>query len=584
MDQVAIDSASTEDLLNVVYDVSADPASFQTLTTAFEQWIWPKIEDSDNTDLENYFASHFERAEGILAHISSHMPDTQLSEHLDQTGALSNTNVLLFDDQLKIVSGSGAAQQSFSLKPGDLISDLPILPEDIPPLLQHANKLLAQGQDTQSFLRVRHQDGQRLIILQIRVVSHEDRTFLAAVSSNVHWPNEYQEWLHRAYGLTSAECEIVRLIVDCQNITEIAHSRGRSEGTIRNQVKSIFAKTGSRNQAELVRLAMSIMQVAAFDDDKAIYSALQRKSAPTSLPHVPVNSVTGPDGRNLDYLILGDPEGAPVIYLQTELGLTRLPQFVEDNARRRGMRVISPIRAGFGNSDPVPKNASFSKQVAQDLLTVMDHEGITSLPVISIAADNAFPAYMHILRPGSVKAIIATSGCFPFENDDQAARQHATHRLMHSTARYFPRLLPFVAKASFAFIRKTGKEVMIKLIFKNAPHDLKLFENPDVRAAVLEGSDVGLSDQHSAHEAFILQCLSYHDPEQLTLLPRLKADGVPYHSLNGLKDPSMHADTVAENQERHAWIDFHIYPEAGQWLFFQHPDDVFDLVERFLVK
>ena len=105
-----------------------------------------------------------------------------------------------------------------------------------------------------------------------------------------------------------------------------------------------------------------------------------------------------------------------------------------------------------------------------------------------------------------------------------------------------------------------------------------------MRDAVLEGSNVGLSDQHSAHEAFMLQCLSYHDPEQLTLLPRLKADGVPYHSLNGLKDPSMHADTVAENQERHPWIDFHIYPEAGQWLFFQHPDDVFDLVERYLVK
>ena len=231
----------------------------------------------------------------------------------------------------------------------------------------------------------------------------------------------------------------------------------------------------------------------------------------------------------------------------------------------------------------MPDGDNFGDQVAQDLLTVMDHEGIKTLPVISMAADNSFAARMHLIRPGSVTAIIATSGCSPFLNDEQASRQQPLHRLVHSTARYFPKLLPFVAKASFKFVRKMGKQKMVETMFAKSPTDLKLFENPDIRDAVIEGSEVALSDHHSGHEAFIRQCLMYHTEEQLTLFPRIEGE-VPYHSMNGQMDPSVHPDTLAESQVDYPWIEFHIYPDAGQWLFFQYTSDVFDVVEPYLQR
>ena len=214
---------------------------------------------------------------------------------------------------------------------------------------------------------------------------------------------------------------------------------------------------------------------------------------------------------------------------------------------------------------------------------MMDHEGIKTLPVISMAADNSFAARMHLIRPGSVTAIIATSGCSPFLNDEQASRQQPLHRLDHSIARDFPKLLPLVAKASFKFVRKMGKQKMVETMFAKSPADLKLFENPDIRDAVIEGSEVALSDHHSGHEAFIRQCLMYHTEEQLTLFPRIEGE-VPYHSMNGQMDPSVHPDTLAESQVDYPWIEFHIYPDAGQWLFFQYTSDVFDVVEPYLQR
>lgn len=67
----------------------------------------------------------------------------------------------------------------------------------------------------------------------------------------------------------------------------------------------------------------------------------------------------------------------------------------------------------------------------------------------------------------------------------------------------------------------------------------------------------------------------------IAVTPRSIEGQLPYHSMNGLLDPAAHANRVAENQIRYPWIEFHIYPDAGQWLFFQYPSDVFDVVARY---
>ncbi len=569
------DHSAPADVLDVIYDVALDPARYDELSDAWDAKLWPQIAGGGAAELETRVFSHFKRAEEILDRLGGDPQDAEIPEISRYVEDIASAAAFVFDSNLQIAATNAIGASLLSAKVGSRIADLPILKADLDAFLTHNRTLLEQDDAAQALVRVRRQTGERLIVFQLRPLrTKSGETYVAAISSDIQWPENYRDTLARAFDLSGAESEVVRLIVDCKSVTEIAEMRGRSVGTVRNQIKSILAKSGSRNQIELVRLILPVMVVSA---------TVANAAAPGKLPPADQRFVTGADGRRLGYLILGDPDGAPVFYLQTELGLSRLPMFVEEEARQRGIRVISPIRAGFGQSAPAPRGENFGDQVAKDLLTVMDHEGIEALPVISMAADNGFAARMHLIRPGSVTAIIATSGCFPFLNDEQAARQQPLHRLVHSTARYFPRLLPFVAKASFKFVRKRGKDKMVELMFAKSPADLKVFENPEVREAVLEGSDVALSDRHSAHEAFIQQCLLYHTEDQLTLFPRIEGQ-LPYHSMNGLKDPSVHPDTLAESQERYPWIDFHIYPDAGQWLLFQYPKDVFDVVERYLTR
>jgi DNA-binding CsgD family transcriptional regulator len=57
-----------------------------------------------------------------------------------------------------------------------------------------------------------------------------------------------------AYGLTPAEQAIAEGLLRGKNLEEIANERAVGRETVRTQLKSLFDKTGTNRQAELVRL------------------------------------------------------------------------------------------------------------------------------------------------------------------------------------------------------------------------------------------------------------------------------------------------------------------------------------------
>jgi DNA-binding CsgD family transcriptional regulator len=55
--------------------------------------------------------------------------------------------------------------------------------------------------------------------------------------------------------LTPAERDVGAALITGRSPAEIASSRGCSLHTVRSQIRAIYAKTGTRNRAELARLA-----------------------------------------------------------------------------------------------------------------------------------------------------------------------------------------------------------------------------------------------------------------------------------------------------------------------------------------
>lgn len=60
--------------------------------------------------------------------------------------------------------------------------------------------------------------------------------------------------LEALFDLTAAEARVARRLVEGQSVTAIARAFGVATSTVRSQLKSIFGKTGTRRQAEIVSL------------------------------------------------------------------------------------------------------------------------------------------------------------------------------------------------------------------------------------------------------------------------------------------------------------------------------------------
>ncbi|NSX56778.1 helix-turn-helix transcriptional regulator [Parasulfitobacter algicola] len=81
----------------------------------------------------------------------------------------------------------------------------------------------------------------------------EETSILLTISEQADEQTEIQNIKYQ-FGLTNAEASVTYSIYQGVTINEYAQSRSLSIHTVRNQVKAVLSKTGSRRQSDLIRL------------------------------------------------------------------------------------------------------------------------------------------------------------------------------------------------------------------------------------------------------------------------------------------------------------------------------------------
>lgn len=569
-----------DDIISRVYDVALDPSRYETLLDKWEMTMAPmRLHGMEAPAIDDAsILGHFDRAAEFLERADVAKGPSEIELLMSQ---FDNMAAVIIDRDLSILELNEAAARVLRSSKGAGLSRIALDDIDRSALARQCARMLSADGPQSSVFRVRAADEGHFIVFHMkRVTLLSGAPIVIAVTSDLSWPVGFGDILSSAFGLSKAEVEVVRLLVECCSLKEIAETRGRSIETVRGQLKTILAKTETRTQVELVRLAMSMMDIATLTTEtnpgpRVISEGFE------ALDPVPFHTVDAPDGRSLDYLILGDPNGTPILYLHMDFGFARWPASAEAAAKADGLKIIAPVRAGFGHSSRVPKKADFGQQVAQDLLTVLDHEQVPPCPVIALGADHLFAIELDLLRPGQVTALIAAGGVFPFTRPQQYERMHKWHRFIQAGARYTPQVLPFLVKAGFHLAKRGGKRAFVHSVFGESEADIATFEDPEVFEAMITGSEICLSENHNAHEAFSRQALYEHSKATPEIVNQSR-DRFPFISLNGLQDPGVHGDTIAEFAEDYPWIEFKTYEDSGQLLFFRHWRDIVELTKKFI--
>ena len=587
-DEPVSEEALHDEVIERLYEVAVDPSRYEALLDHWEKMIGPQraaanaamrpgAEAAPALGLKQ-FEGHFQRADRVLDRViagAGESPDGAFLGQVDRVAAFAVNRALILTEV------NAAAARLFGVTPGARVADIALGEGEIELIGAQIARVFGSNAAGTVTLRTRAAQTDRLILLNLRLIRPErGQPVVIAVSSELGWPAGFTEMLRGAFDLTAAEAEVMQALAEGQALAGIAEARGRSVETVRAQLKAIMAKTETRSQSELVRLTLSTMELVRFSADAAAELPAASHGFGGLAPR-PFRTLRLRDGRRMDYLILGDPEGRPVLFFPLDYGLVRWPASAEAEAARRGLRVIVPVRAGYGASTPLTRGVPYVQQLADDMAALLDHLGVGRVPLVTLGGDSFIAIAFHAAYPERVAALICCAGVLPLTRPAQYERMDKWHRFILAGARYTPHLLPFMVKAGFALARRLGKRGFIHAVYGNSRADVATFEIDEVYEAIVCGSEVALSETHSAHDAFAREVICHETTDWTDEVEMLRQSGLPVHFLNGLQDPQVPPATLAEFRQDYPWIDFRVYPDAGQLLFFLKWRDVLGILSRY---
>lgn len=145
------------------------------------------------------------------------------------------------------------------------------------------------------------------------------------------------------------------------------------------------------------------------------------------------------DGRTLSYADLGDPDGAPVLYLHGARSSRNEATPFDDLARDHGLRLIATDRPGAGGSSPHPDRTFVG--YASDLEQLADALGVGPFVVAGMSNGGAYAlAAGHALGP-RVRGVVLINSTTPVADRDARRALARSGRLAYGLMRVAPRLL-----------------------------------------------------------------------------------------------------------------------------------------------
>ncbi len=576
-----------------IYDVVVEPRRLEELCDVWMQHLEMAGECAARYGLlgEPNLIAHIERVEVALEQLMAAGSAGAWSRTLPHTWADSiRSAAFIAAPDGVIVAANDAARAALGVEAGRTIDDLPIEAADLNVLrtrlvAQRTNGSANGGgngaknghSEVQTLLRLRLRSQQVPILVQIIGGAGGGASYTGLVTTILKWPPELSGVLQNAFDLTSAEASVLKDLAFGFSVKDIAATSGRSDSTVRTHVRILLAKTQTNSQIELIRLTLGLME--GYQPSVQNHPALATGD-PTGNGNC-YETIVLSDGRRLDYLVIGHPRGAPFLLFPSDVGQTRLPAGAEGNLVHRALRMIVPVRAGYGWSSPAPTGLHVHNVAIGDTIELMDRLGIARAPVLTICEDLRLAVEMACCHPTRISAAVAMGALMPAHTPQHFQRMTKWSRFIIANARYAPRTLPFIALALFGLARRLGPKKFFETLYGASPSDTLHLANPEILDAIVKGSEVTLRPGFTAHIAFAAEAVANFNGDWTG---RIRDCPVPVILFNGHQDTVSPIETVREYAEAFPHvITLHDYPDYGQILYPAWPE-IADAIERYAAR
>ncbi len=382
-------------------------------------------------------------------------------------------------------------------------------------------------------------------------------------SLTASWSAVVVDALQTAYGLTAAELTLVENLYKGLSIREIADKTSRSQGTLRTQLHSVLTKTGTRGQADLLRIVAGLVQV------------LQPEESTQGGPRAPLggdahlqrrSTVTLEDGTTVDLVESGDFDGVPVYFLQTSSS-PLLDAALVRALKTAGVRLIAPMRSGLGATSHLPTSAGPADWAAlhAQVLDLLD----TAPALIGGHRCGGIYALALAARLGaaSPRVLLVDTGA-PMTGMAMFHEMPTAPKRLFLAARFFPPALrtPYKLVSADFFNSPGGEERAVSYFYDGSPQDQAIVSQRRFWQATRDNIDYCLRNPMQTVQDVVHWTRDYGP-----LLNRVLAQ-TPVHFLHGGSNTVRRATHVETLAATRPGASCEIVPDRGQLLIYAEPD------------
>ena len=474
---------------------------------------------------------------------------------------------LLVDSHGRVTKVSELAAQSVEVCPGESLSELLTAASertDFNQSLQQAQTGQASAPTVLS-LPAKTADNFHQFVFEWDTDSNNTPVGILQELKAV-WDDQVGRLFAQSLKLTSIEQSICRAIVSGMSLRTLANDRGRSVGTVRNQLKRMLAKLHLNSQSELICLYAGFLKFhqASLPGQRRAFELESKRQ---------LQVIEFRPNKQLAVDVWGEAEAKPVLYLHPLIGGTGLTTAVKDAFSASGRKLIMPWRPGYGASSNLQKGTSHLGEYADLLSGLLDKLNLDDCTVL--ASNGAMPYALALAHkyPKRCNAIVLSAPAIPLTTGHQLNMMSMQLRVAAYLAKHSESIFKHYLRSTLNAIEAGHEESIGKRFFEKSSADQELSKSPEFRKIVVDALGYSfINGYDGALHDFLLNREDW--------LASVKGLESPIHMVFGQQDSQHSPALIKTFASTFKNATYETVPDAGSLVFFQSPNRVVQAIER----
>lgn len=556
------DTAEVE-LTKLVYTLVMEPERLYLMLQLLNDSVSPIFDLDEGGSAAPFFDHlqvHFDNAFDMLQRREVNEPNRSIARKLVD---IDTQPSLLISSNGLILRANKAATEKLNVVEGTRL-DVSVFQKINQPAFRQALKELEENTKDR-FIDVFEMviEGEEVPwkMVMSKAVDNDGQHVAHLSSLKTRWQSHTGEGFSQAFKLTPVEQVIVQALVEGDTLADVAKARGRSLGTVRNQLKRLLAKLGLKSQIELICMYAGFAQLSVMP------SGLHAPNVPPVRTDSDSHIFERENGTPLEVEFYGPVNGTPVLFFHPFMGGTLLSEAQKQLITEKNWRFVMPLLPGFKGTTDAGEKGDRLAEYSRDVLGVLKNLHIKNCPALCVNTSYIYALALADFSPDTLTKIVVANAAVPLKTSRQFKEVSMQQRIPYLVSKYVPSLLKFYVRSVQAKLDAGYDEEYITKYYESSPVDQETILSPEIRS-LARLSIVRL--YQNGHEAAV-QHLRMEVSDWDEYFERVK---LPITLLNGDKDTEYSHQMVSQSVAKYDNFLCEEISDAGALMWYQQPESV----------